>query len=132
MRLILTFCISITLLLPFSLRAEEVIVGIDSNPPLTFSIPKIKPEAVSRSDQPRCRPGKWSVSYVPCQWDSCLEMLSQGKIDLLPAIGYTEGRSQQYLFLDETVVTSWGQIYQRPEGHLNSILDLAGKNVPFC
>lgn len=111
-------------IIPLQLSAAEIRIGIDNNPPLTFVDAKGKPgglfpELFSQFD--------WTIRYVPCDWEQCLEKLDQGQIDILPAIAYTKERSSRYRFAEETIINSWGQIYHRPDNPFDSILQLAGK-----
>lgn len=124
----LSFVIAFLLLLsPCYSHAEQVTIGIDGNPPLTFFngrgeadglFPELFRQVASRHD--------WTLSYVSCEWQQCLEKLATGEIDILPAIAYTEERAQHYRFAGETVLNSWGQIYHRTDGKLDNILDLEG------
>ncbi|MCW8859063.1 MAG: diguanylate cyclase [Deltaproteobacteria bacterium] len=123
------FLIGLTLFLPLQLQAAVVRIGIDNNPPLTF----VNAEGEANGLFPElftqiAKNDKWTIEYVPCQWDQCLELLSLGEIDILPAIAYTQQRAEEYNFSTETVVISWGQIYRRSDDNLDSILELEGKS----
>ncbi|MCK4502293.1 MAG: diguanylate cyclase, partial [Desulfuromonadales bacterium] len=115
---------------PLWAGAEEVRIGIDDNPPLTF----VDEQGIARGLFPDlfsqiAKETNWSIKYVPCQWQQCLESLATGDIDILPAIAYTEQRASKYNFAKETVVSSWGQVYHRSDNSFSSILDLAGKKL---
>ena len=117
-------------LLPVQSGATVVRIGIDNNPPLTFMDQQGEARGLFPDlFQQIAKTKHWSIEYVPCQWQQCLESLSTGDIDILPAIAYTEKRATQFHFAKEVVVSSWGQIYQRSDGRLSSVLDLAGKKV---
>ncbi|MCK5912510.1 MAG: transporter substrate-binding domain-containing protein, partial [Desulfuromusa sp.] len=103
---------------------------IDNNPPLTFIDEQGKARGLFPDLlQQIAKEKNWSIEYVPCQWQQCLESLSAGDIDILPAIAYTEQRATKYHFSEEVVVSSWGQVYHRKENKLASILDLSGKKI---
>lgn len=115
-------------LLPFQLQAATIKIGTDNNPPLTFVDQQGKAEGLFPELFTRIAQNKnWTIQYIPCQWNQCLEMLSRDDINILPAIAYTEERAKKYRFAQETLINSWGQIYHRNDTTLDSILELAGK-----
>ena len=117
-------------LLPLQSAATVVRIGIDNNPPLTFMDQQGRAKGLFPDLFQQIEKAKhWSIEYVPCQWQQCLESLSSGEIDILPAIAYTEKRAEKFHFATEVVISSWGQVYQRSDGKLSSVLDLAGKKV---
>ncbi len=130
MRWIFITILGFFILMPMQSGATEVRIGIDNNPPLTFIDEQgeaggLFPDLFHQIAEAK----NWSVAYVPCQWQQCLESLSAGDIDILPAIAYTEERAAKFHFAAEVVVSSWGQIYQRSNNKFSSVLELAGKKV---
>jgi len=121
------------LLLPLEYATAAVVkIGIDNNPPLTFVDENGQATGLfSDLLQQMSLLTNWELEIHPCQWQVCLEMLDDGRIDMLPAIAYTEQRAQKYNFAEETVFTSWGQVYQRAGDNspIESILQLAGKKL---
>lgn len=118
------------MVVPLHSVAAEVRIGIDNNPPLTFIDDQgraqgLFPDLFSQVAKEK----NWSVKFVPCEWQQCLQSLSSGEIDILPAIAYTEQRAKQYRYSSETVVSSWGQVYSRSDNSFPAILDLADKKV---
>ena len=110
--------------------AAEIRIGIDNNPPLTFvddlgTVGGLFPDLFQQIAKEK----NWSIKYVPCRWQQCLDALATGDIDILPAIAYTEQRASKYNFATETVVSSWGQVYHRSDNTFSSILELAGKKL---
>ncbi len=71
----------------------------------------------------------WSLEYVPCEWQACLDALEAGRIDLMPDVAYSAQREQHFDFHQIPVMHSWSQIYRHPSVPINSILDLEGKRV---
>ena len=71
----------------------------------------------------------WKIVWVPGTWNECLQRLQDGEIDMMPDVAYTDARSQIYDFATEPAYTSWSIVYARSDAHIQSILDLAGKNV---
>ncbi len=130
MRWIVLLICSFFIGIPLSAIATEVRIGIDNNPPLTMvddqgNASGLFPDLFQQVAAEK----NWSIKYVPCQWQQCLESLAAGDIDILPAIAYTEQRAQKFHFAQETVVSSWGHVYHRSDSHFTSIIDLAGKKL---
>ena len=71
----------------------------------------------------------WTIQWVHGTWAECLQRLQDGEIDIMPDVAYTDARSQIYTFASEPAYTSWSIVYTRSDAHIQSILDLAGKNV---
>ncbi|ANJ66819.1 hypothetical protein A9404_05005 [Halothiobacillus diazotrophicus] len=71
----------------------------------------------------------WVIKPVSCRWEDCLADLQDGRIDLMPDVAYTESRARQFDFNRIAVLHSWSQIYERPGGSINTVLDLRGKRI---
>ena len=71
----------------------------------------------------------WTVVYVPCAWNECLASLGTGQIDLMPDVAYSAEREQQFDFHHTPVLTSWSQVYARPDLAVKGFNDLAGRRV---
>ncbi|SEA79831.1 PAS domain S-box-containing protein/diguanylate cyclase (GGDEF) domain-containing protein [Desulfuromusa kysingii] len=132
MLLRLKFLLLICILIPFPVHGESttIRVGIDNNPPLTFidaqgQASGLLPDLFTQIAKAK----KWTIKYVPCQWQQCLESLATNDIDILPAIAYTRKRANQFHFANEVIASSWGQIYQQSDSKLTSVLELAGKKM---
>ncbi len=72
---------------------------------------------------------QWEMQFVSCNWAECLQFLQEGTIDLMTTIAYTPERAKVMDYNSEPVMDIWGQIFIRPKGNINSILDLADKPV---
>jgi len=119
-----------TLLLPALGETANIKIGIDNNPPLTFVDDQGNAKGLFPDlFQQIAKANNWSIEYVPCQWQQCLESLATGEVDILPAIAYTKQRAAQFHFAEEIVASSWGQIYQRSDNKFASVLELAGKKL---
>lgn len=75
------------------------------------------------------RKENWQLRYVACQWSDCLEMLSQGQIDLMPDVAFSTEREQTFDFHTVSVASSWSQIYSSPRIKVLSLADLSGKRI---
>lgn len=71
----------------------------------------------------------WEIIWVHCSWTECLERLENGEIDVMPDVGMTEGRKNQFAFNNESVITSWARVYVHEGVEIETILDLEGKRV---
>ena len=70
---------------------------------------------------------QWTLRYVPCEWQACLDALSAGQLDLMPDVARTPEREKLYDFHTLPVLHSWSQIYRPPGSTVHSLFDLQGK-----
>ncbi len=71
----------------------------------------------------------WQLSWVPCCWSECLELLRNGEIDLMPDVAISPERTAMFDFHREEVLNSWSQLYAGEEVELEQLSDLAGRRV---
>lgn len=71
----------------------------------------------------------WTLEYVVCEWDGCLNALEAGDLDLMLDVSYIEEREARFDFNQEVVVSSWSVVYVRQGDTLNSLVDLDGKTL---
>ncbi|WP_082954527.1 EAL domain-containing protein [Acidihalobacter prosperus] len=71
----------------------------------------------------------WTIEPVVCNWQQCLKMLRDGRIDLMPDVAYSALRAQTLGFGRVPALYSWSELYSNPGVHLVSIRDLAGKRI---
>ncbi len=71
----------------------------------------------------------WTLAYVPCEWQACLQALADGQIDLLPDVAYSPERDATYDFHKTPVLESWSRVYASPDTPIIKISDLDGKRV---
>ena len=71
----------------------------------------------------------WRLAPVPCAWQSCLQLLQSGGIDLLPDVARTPTNIRLLDFHQLPSLLSWSQLYSRRDLTLDSILDLKGKRI---
>lgn len=94
--------------------SENVKVGIYQNKPLIFT----------ESDDGEYAKGifadllkhiakqeNWTLSWVSCKWDDCLEMLKEEEIDIIGSIAESDERKRQFVFSKEPVLLNWGTMY---------------------
>ncbi|WP_436126511.1 EAL domain-containing protein [Acidovorax sp. LjRoot117] len=71
----------------------------------------------------------WTLRYVPCEWQDCLDALAAGQLDLMPDVARTRERERLYDFHSLPVLHSWSQVYRARGSTIQSMFDLAGKRV---
>uniref|UniRef100_UPI00194DCAE7 transporter substrate-binding domain-containing protein n=1 Tax=Halomicronema sp. CCY15110 TaxID=2767773 RepID=UPI00194DCAE7 len=113
-----------------SAAAPTVRVGIYQNPPKVFVDPAGDPAgfwvdvlaAIAESEN-------WTVEYVPCEWQACLDAVEAKQLDLMLDVAYSAARDRQFDFHQESVLSSWSVVYQHPSSAIDSILDLDQRRV---
>ncbi len=111
--------------------ARRVIhVGVYENPPKIFTdedgtVSGFWPELIQYIAEKE----NWEIVWVPGSWEESLDRLAKNEIDILPDVGWTEERSQNFTFSQETVVVSWARLYVHRGSSIETILDLEGKKV---
>ncbi len=71
----------------------------------------------------------WQIEWVHGEWEDLLTMLETNQIDMLPDVGWSEARSQIYVFNQEQVLASWSILYTHSGTQIESLVDLEGKVV---
>ncbi len=71
----------------------------------------------------------WTLSFVRCDWQACLDALRSGSIDLLPDVAYSDERAAAFALHRTPALHSWSQVYRHPRMAITSMLDLKGKRV---
>lgn len=71
----------------------------------------------------------WTLAFERCDWEACLSMLEQGSIDLMPDVARTPERETRFDFHQQTALSSWSQLYRRPESKIDSVLDLKDQRI---
>ncbi|NOY80274.1 MAG: PAS domain S-box protein [Kiritimatiellaeota bacterium] len=125
----------LALLAPACVRAQDtplrtVRLAVQHDPPLIFSDAQGRPSglvpdllaAIARREG-------WRIEYVPGNWQTCLERLEKGEVDLVGAIGWSEERARKFDISHETILVNWGRLYAHPGSVPQSFLDLEGRVV---
>lgn len=71
----------------------------------------------------------WNLIWVSGTLSESWDRLSQGDVDLMPAVTVTPDRLKYYDFNKEPVLSIWSQVYAPPNSGINTILDLDKKKV---
>ena len=111
-------------------EGKTVAVGVYENAPKVFTSESGEPSGIfidiirSIADYEG-----WTLEYVPCTFAEGLDLLAKGEIDLMPDVAYTAERAAAYGLHRVPVLSSWSQVYARPDSGIQSILDLNGKSI---
>lgn len=105
-------------------------VGVYENPPKLLAGPQGQPSGILGDLLGEmARLEGWTLEPVRCDWERCLRLLEDGRIDLMPDVAYSDARAQRFDFHRVPALPSWSQVYRRPGVTLQSVLDLDGKRV---
>jgi diguanylate cyclase (GGDEF)-like protein len=105
-------------------------IGVFENPPIVSAPPDGLPEGIA-IDMVRWvaeREG-WQVTYVPAAFDTLMEQLEQGNIDLLVGVGYSDERARRFQFSQQSLIGNWGMVFRHARARIESLPDLKGKRV---
>lgn len=111
--------------------SEQVVrVGVYENPPKIYTDENGKvtgfwPELLNYIAEKE----DWEIQWVHGTWEENLDRLKSNQIDILPDMGWTTERSQEYTFSSEIVLVSWSRVYVPKGSSVETILDLEGKKV---
>ncbi len=105
-------------------------IGIYDNPPKLFfdenNRPKgIFPGLISHIAEKE----KWNIQFVPLSFKQGLLSLTSGDIDIMQDVAWSKKRSDLYGFTKETVMVSWGRVFQKKGQGINTLVDLDGKRI---
>lgn len=71
----------------------------------------------------------WQLEFVPCKWNDCLQMIQDGRLDLMPDVAFSNERAQKFDFHRTSVASSWSQVFVQPGLTLQTLDDLAKLRV---
>lgn len=120
----------VLLILASSAEARNLRVGVYENAPKVFTNESGQPDGIfidilnaiaAKQD--------WQLSYVHCEWDSCLKQLADGRIDLMPDVASSAERELLFDFHKTPALHSWSQVYVRLDHSLSSFAELSGQRV---
>ncbi len=112
------------------LHAATLNVGVYNNPPKIFFDTERRPTGFFIDVlNDLAHKNNWTLNYVSCQWDECLQKLENGEIDVMPDVAYSKSREERFDFNNEAVLSSWSVVYARATRHIISIIDLDQKNI---
>jgi len=105
-------------------------VGVYNNKPTIFTNDQGQPDGIFIDilEEIASREG-WQLSYTPDHFSTLFSQLKQGKIDLLPAVAYSQQRDTLLDFNYATVVANWAELYTSKDATISSFLELEGKKI---
>ena len=124
------FCLLFVQFIPVHSENQTIRVGIYDNEPKIFTDANGNPDGffvdiltdiAYKQD--------WSINYISCEWDKCLEALENGSIDLMPDVAFSSQRDEKFDFNQIPVFKSWSRIYANKDFPIEWINQLDGKKV---
>ena len=107
---------------------QTVRIGIYQNPPKIFLSDDARPSGFFADIiSAIAHKAGWQAEFVSCQWGDCLQMLQQGRIDLLPDVAWSAERAGLFDFNNEIVLYNWSTIYRKSGLPIHSLEDLDGR-----
>ena len=105
-------------------------VGVFDNPPIVNTDRDASPEGIA-IDMIRLVAERedWDIAYVSDDWDTLIERLDKGEIDLLVGIAYSDERAKRFQFSTQSLIGNWGMVFRNAESSVRSLPDLADKRV---
>ncbi len=113
------------------IQASDLLrVGIYDNPPKVFLDDNNQPAGlfvdiiihISKKEGFR-------IEYIYDSWSNHLDNLSEGRIDILVDVAYSEERAAKYVFSQVPVIESWVQFFTSSGNIINEINDLNYKSI---
>jgi len=113
-----------------AMSARLVTIGIYENAPKIFTNEFGKPSGIFVDIIEKIASSEdWGLQYVNVTWDEGLRLLSEGELDLMPDVAYTNERNELFSFHEVPILSSWSQVFASKGSRIGSILDLEGKRV---
>lgn len=112
--------------------SDHLRVGIYDNPPKVFMDENNRPkgifpgiiEAVAKAEG-------WKIKFIPVSFKQGLKKLETGELDIMQDVAWSQSRSEIYGFTNETVMVSWGRVYQRRGEAVSTLIDLKNKRIAY-
>mgnify|MGYP001160189400 CR=1 FL=1 len=100
---------------PIGMAAQSLQVGLYESPPKIFTDTSGVPAGIFiELLQAIAQAQDWELSFTPCDWKTCLDMLEAGEIDRLPDVAYTNERNERFSFHRTAALHSWACPPARP------------------
>ncbi|GAB4216386.1 MAG: hypothetical protein Fur007_16290 [Rhodoferax sp.] len=105
-------------------------VGVYENPPKLFLDPSGQIGGIlGELLQAMAEQESWTLQPVRCVWQTCLDLLAKGQLDLLPDVARTPERVALFAFHRTPALQSWSQLYQRRGGGVHGVPELEGRRI---
>ncbi|MGC9311588.1 MAG: ATP-binding protein, partial [Sediminispirochaetaceae bacterium] len=73
----------------------------------------------------------WALEWKRVTFPVSMELLAEGKVDLIVPLGYTAERDERFDFSEEALLTTWGRVFTKEKSDIFSLLDLKEKRVGY-
>ena len=73
----------------------------------------------------------WTLEWKKVTFPVSMELLAEGKVDLVVPLGYTAERDDTFDFSEQALLTTWGRVFTREKSDIISLLDLRDKRVGY-
>lgn len=112
------------------LANTPITVGVYNNKPTIFIDETGRPAGIFIDIlEEIAKQEHWQLTYKTGHFTSLFDQVKNGKIDILPAVAYTEQRDQLIDYNYTTVIANWAELYTSENVELNSFLELQGKKI---
>jgi len=111
-------------------QEKSVKVGIYEFKPLVYTDDNGEPQGIYVEILNKiAKSAGWNITYVSCNWPECLDKLETGKLDLVTAILTSKERKKRFIFNEVPLLSTWGQLYAKPDSGIENIRDLQNKKI---
>ncbi|WP_460032976.1 response regulator [Megalodesulfovibrio paquesii] len=115
---------------PAGLPPIDVTVGVYDNAPLFSMGPQGRPEGLFADVLHEvARRSGWKLQYIQGTWPELYAGVREGRIDLLPAVAFSEARQADMDFSSRPLMLNWGQVFTRKGNTISDLTALRGKRV---
>lgn len=105
-------------------------VGVYENPPKIYTRSDGRPAGLFIDLLlPIAQDEHWTLEFVRCPWEQCLQKLRDHDIDLMPDVAFTADRTRSLDFPTIAVAHAWSEVYARKSLNVRSISDLAALRI---
>ena len=109
---------------------REVIVGLYENEPKIYTDDEGRPAGLfPELLEEIAEQNRWQLRWVDCEFATCLDLLEQGELDLMPDVAFNAERDALFDFHAQSVVNSWSQVFTVSGSEVSTVEDLAGSRV---
>lgn len=71
----------------------------------------------------------WTIAYVPGSVGSCMQWLDSGDVDVVMAMPFSQENEQRFNFGNQTIISTWAQVYTTGQTTVHSPIDLTNRRV---
>jgi len=119
------------MILSIALFAQKVVdVSVFHHPPLSYSKEGEKPQGVFIDVlEEVAKKNNWELRFHQDSFANNLQNINSEKTDILIAFADSKERREIYDFCDDTIVSTWIQVFSKPSLKVNTFQDLEGRTI---